>query len=120
MGHGTAARGPARRGALAGSHGGSLSITVAAAGTVSGELGLPQGCGCVSNRPLNRPTVAVQLVARGWTSNLLKPSKIEFVQDPAPPLTLPDGAFPPKWLEYIYMTAHPALRWLPTNLYEVG
>ena len=48
--------------------------------------------------------------------NLLKPSKIEFVQDPAPPLTLPDGAPPPKWLEYIYRTAHPALRWLPTKL----
>jgi hypothetical protein len=50
--------------------------------------------------------------------NLLKPSKLEFVQDPAPPLTLPDGAAPPQWLEYIYRTAHPALRWLPTKLAE--
>jgi hypothetical protein len=24
----------------------------------------------------------------------------------------------PKWLEYIYRTAHPALRWLPTKLAE--
>ena len=50
--------------------------------------------------------------------NLLKPSKIELVQDPAPLLTLPDGASPPKWLEYIYLTAHPTLRWLPTKLAE--
>ena len=50
--------------------------------------------------------------------NLLKPSKLEFVQDPAPPLTLPDGAASPQWLEYIYRTAHPALRWLPTKLAE--
>jgi hypothetical protein len=50
--------------------------------------------------------------------NLLKPSKIELVQDPAPLLTLPDGAFPPRWLEYIYRTAHPTLRWLPTKLAE--
>ena len=28
--------------------------------------------------------------------NLLRPSKIEFVQDPAPPLTLPDGASTPQ------------------------
>ena len=51
-------------------------------------------------------------------TNLLKPSRIEFVLDPVPPLTLPDGASPPKWLEYIYRTAHPALRWLPTKLAE--
>ncbi len=50
--------------------------------------------------------------------NLVKTSRIEFVQDPAPPLTLPDGASPPKWLEYIYRTAHPALHWLPTKLAE--
>ena len=50
--------------------------------------------------------------------NLLKPSRIEFVLDPVPPLTLPDGAAPPKWLEYIYRTAHPTLRWLPTKLAE--
>jgi hypothetical protein len=37
--------------------------------------------------------------------NLLKPSRIGFVQDPAPPLTLPDGVYEPKWLEYIYRTA---------------
>ena len=50
--------------------------------------------------------------------NLLKPSKIEFVQEPAPTLTMPDGFSPPKWLEYVYLTAHPALRWLPTKLAE--
>ncbi len=50
--------------------------------------------------------------------NLLKPSKIEFVQEPAPTLTMPDGFSPPKWLEYVYRTAHPALRWLPTKLAE--
>ena len=33
-------------------------------------------------------------------------------------LSLPDGAAQPKWLEYIYRTAHPALRWLPTKLAE--
>ncbi len=50
--------------------------------------------------------------------NLLKPSRIKFVLEPVPPLTLPDGASPPKWLEYIYRTAHPALRWLPTKFAE--
>ena len=50
--------------------------------------------------------------------NLLKPSKIEFVQEPAPTLTMPDGSSPPDWLEYVYRTAHPALRWLPTKLAE--
>ncbi len=50
--------------------------------------------------------------------NLLKPSKIDFIQEPAPTLTLPDGTSPPKWLEYIYRTAHPVLRWLPTKLAE--
>ena len=54
----------------------------------------------------------------GLDINLLKPSKIEFVHNPAPPLILPDGASPPKWYAYIYMTAHPALRWLPTKLAE--
>ncbi len=43
---------------------------------------------------------------------------LSLVQDPAPLLTLPDGASPPKWLEYIYQTAHPTLRWLPTKLAE--
>ena len=50
--------------------------------------------------------------------NLLKPSKIKFIQDPAPTLTLPDGVSPPKWLEYIYRRAHPVLCWLPTKLAE--
>ncbi len=50
--------------------------------------------------------------------NLLKPSRIEFVLDPAPALPLLDGASPPKWLEYIYRTAHPDLRWLPMKLAE--
>jgi len=51
--------------------------------------------------------------------NLLKPTRIEFAANPAPSLSLPDGShFPPKWLEYIYRTAHPVLRWLPTKLAE--
>jgi hypothetical protein len=51
--------------------------------------------------------------------NLLKPTRIEFAENPAPSLSLPDGShFPPKWLEYIYKTAHPVLRWLPTKLAE--
>ena len=51
--------------------------------------------------------------------NLLKPSRIEFLQDPARPLTVSDGqASSPNWLEYVYRTAHSALRWLPTKLAE--
>ena len=53
--------------------------------------------------------------------NLLKPIRIEFVQDPSPSLSLPDGHRTTKtatWLEYVYRTAHPALRWLPTKLAE--
>ena len=53
--------------------------------------------------------------------NLLKPSRIEFVQDPSPSLSLPDGHRTTKtatWLEYVYRTAHPVLRWLPTKLAE--
>ncbi len=42
--------------------------------------------------------------------NLLKPSRIEFAEDPAPSVSLPDGySVPPKWLEYVYSTAHPVL-----------
>jgi hypothetical protein len=51
--------------------------------------------------------------------NLLKPSRIEFVHHPAPLLATSDKqASAPKWLEYIYRTAHPVLRWLPTKLAE--
>jgi len=51
--------------------------------------------------------------------NLLKPSRIEFADQPAPSLSLPEGHYsPPKWLEYVYRTAHPVLRWLPTKLAE--
>ncbi len=51
--------------------------------------------------------------------NLLKPSKIEFVQEPAPPLTLGEGQAPySNWLDYVNQTAHPTLRWLPTKLAE--
>ena len=53
--------------------------------------------------------------------NLLKPSRIEFVQDTSPSLSLPDGHRTTKtatWLEYVYRTAHPVLRWLPTKLAE--
>ena len=51
--------------------------------------------------------------------NPLKPSRIEFIEDPTPDLTVPDReASSPTWLEYVYRTAHPALRWLPTKLAE--
>jgi hypothetical protein len=51
--------------------------------------------------------------------NLLKPSRIEFVHHPAPLLATTDTqASAPEWLEYIYRTAHPVLRWLPTKLAE--
>ena len=55
--------------------------------------------------------------------NLLqvKPSRIEFAQDPSPSLSLPDGhctTLAPTWLEYVYRTAHLVLRWLPTKLAE--
>ena len=51
--------------------------------------------------------------------NLLKPSRIEFLHDPERPLTVPNGKEScPTWLEYVYRTAHPALRWLPTKLAE--
>ncbi len=43
--------------------------------------------------------------------NRLKPSRIEFLNDPERPLTVPDGKeSSPTWLEYVYRTAHPALR----------
>ncbi len=42
--------------------------------------------------------------------NLLKPTRIEFAEDPAPSLSLPDGPLAPqKWLEYVFRTAHPVL-----------
>ena len=51
--------------------------------------------------------------------NLLKPSRVEFLQDPTPLLSVPDrDASSPKWLEYVYRTAHPVLCWLPTKLAE--
>jgi hypothetical protein len=51
--------------------------------------------------------------------NLLKPIRIELVDEPAPTLSISDTqASLPQWLEYIYRTAHPVLRWLPTKLAE--
>jgi hypothetical protein len=51
--------------------------------------------------------------------NLLKPTQIKIAEEPAPSLSLPYGPLaPPKWLDYVYMTAHPVLRWLPTKLAE--
>ena len=51
--------------------------------------------------------------------NLLKPSRLEFADEPVPILAMSDAqASPPQWLEYIYRTANPALRWLPTKLAE--
>jgi hypothetical protein len=54
--------------------------------------------------------------------NLLKPSRLEFQdQDLASNLALPVGhrlCSSPDWLEYIYRSSHPVLRWLPTKLAE--
>jgi hypothetical protein len=53
--------------------------------------------------------------------NLLKPCRIELVDEPAPLLCISDTqACPPKWLEYIYwtVTAHTVLRRLPSKLAE--
>ena len=51
--------------------------------------------------------------------NLLKPSRLEFADEPVPILAMSHAhVSPPQWLEYIYRTAHPALRWLPTKLAE--
>ena len=54
--------------------------------------------------------------------NLLKPSRLEFPdQEHTPKLALPVGhrsCSSPDWLEYIYRTGHPVLRWLPTKLAE--
>jgi hypothetical protein len=51
--------------------------------------------------------------------NLLKPTQIKFAENPVPFLSLPDAPHsPPKWLEYIYRTAHPVLHWLPTKWAE--
>jgi hypothetical protein len=53
------------------------------------------------------------------STGLLKPSRIEFAQDPSPSLLLPAGHLAtPTWLEYVYRTAHPVLCWLPTKLAE--
>ena len=41
------------------------------------------------------------------------------MQDPERPLTVPDRqSSSPNRLQYVYRTAHPALRWLPTKLNE--
>ncbi len=41
------------------------------------------------------------------------------MQEPSRPLTVSDGrASSQTWLEYVYQTAHQALRWLPTKLAE--
>ncbi len=41
------------------------------------------------------------------------------VEEPATLLSISDTqASPHKWLEYMYRTAHPVLRWLPTKLAE--
>ena len=51
--------------------------------------------------------------------NLLKPSRIEFVQEPAPPLTLGEVQVPyPNRLEYVYRTVQSMLCLLPTKLAE--
>ncbi len=51
--------------------------------------------------------------------NLLKPSRIEFAQDQSASLLLSAGHLAtPLWLEYVYRTVHPVLRWLPTKLAE--
>ena len=76
-------------------------------------------CLSLSDGVLCRPTLKTLQAVSGLDINLLKPSRIEFVQDPSPSLSLPDGHRTTKtatWLEYV--TAHPVLRWLPTKLAE--
>jgi hypothetical protein len=47
------------------------------------------------------------------------PEGVEFMQDLECPLIVRDGEeSSATWLEYVYRTAHPALRWLPTKLAE--
>ena len=47
------------------------------------------------------------------------PEGVEFMQDLECPLIVRDGEeSSATWLEYVYRTAHPALRWLPTKLTE--
>jgi hypothetical protein len=56
--------------------------------------------------------------------NLLTPSRIEFkfpAQDSVPHLALPHGhpsCSSPNWLEYVFRTSHPVLRWLLMKLAE--
>jgi hypothetical protein len=54
-----------------------------------------------------------------WDINFPKPSRIEFVHEPAPLLVKSDThASAPQLLEYIYRTAHRFQFWLPTKLAE--
>ncbi len=54
--------------------------------------------------------------------NLLKPSRLEFqIQDLSPNVALQVGdslCLSPAWLEYVYRSSHPVLRWLPNKLAE--
>ena len=69
------------------------------------------------SRPARKTLLVVYALTRLDLN--LKPSRNEFLQDPTPHLTVPDTqASTPAWLEYVYRTAHPALRWLPTKLAE--
>ncbi len=61
------------------------------------------------------PTKKIQLVMCALTSIFSSPPELS-LQYPVPSLSLPHS--PPKWLEYIYRTAHPVLHWLPTKLAE--
>ena len=66
---------------------------------------------------VGRLTVAVQLVVSSWISTFSNQANLSLSWI-LPPFCLCQIAAHPKWLEYIYRTAHPALCWLPTKLAE--
>ncbi len=65
--------------------------------------------------PYNMECLAGQLVVCASTSIFSSSPESSLLESCS--LSLPDGPHsPPKWLEYVYRTAHPVLRWLPTKL----
>ncbi len=84
---------------------------------------IPGTCMYVHVYPYTMVCLAGQLEKFNWLCapqhQSSQATRIEFAENPAPSLSLPDGPlFPPKWLEYVYRTAHPVLHWLPTKLAE--
>ena len=63
---------------------------------------------------LCRQIPGIHLAVYSWTVldiNLLNPSRVEFLQDPATYCGPDCDTSSTKWLEYIYRTAHPILHW---------